>query len=104
MTKSETIADKLPNETLMMIFRCLLKPIPRHEFDRHTWLQKKIEGGSIPKDPRDRWLARFNYSNMADGRHHLVPVSQTCRRWNIIANEILYLEVDVKGTSHSILD
>ena len=66
-------------------------------------MDKGIKGGQVPTDPRERWLARGSLYDMFDGRHHLVPFLQTCRRWNSAANEILCKEI-YAGTSPSVID
>jgi len=66
-------------------------------------MDKGIKGGQVPTDPRERWLARGSLYDMFDGRHHLVPILQTCRRWNSAANEILCKEI-YAGTSPSVID
>jgi len=104
MTDSEGFISKLPSETLTTIFRYLLDPIPKYQFEGQSWKNRKINGGlPVPTHPRERWLARKSYYDDYDGRHHLVPISQTCRRWNSVANEILYKEIYV-CTSPSVID
>jgi hypothetical protein len=105
MTDSEGFIIKLPSETLPTIFRYLLDTIPKYQFEGQGWMDKKINGPvpPVPTDARERWLARKSFYDEYDGRHHLVPISQTCRRWISVANEILYNEIYV-GTSPSVID
>src|SRR5208282_4735718 len=55
----------------------------------------------IPTDPRGRWLSRKSDKDMRDGRHRLCPVSRVCRKWNPIAVDILYTQIQVTIGEHT---
>lgn len=101
MTKPKATVYKLADQTLSMIFRRLLKPDTRESVwneaddDVCKYDKRVLSIDSLPSDPRERWLSRQSFMDMRDGRDRLVPVSRVCRRWNEIANEILYMQIQV---------
>ena len=55
----------------------------------------KYERQRPAKDKRDLWLSRLSFMDMRDGRHVLLPLARVCRRWNKIATEMLYEEIQI---------
>lgn len=62
-----------------------------------TATSKKLPSGYSDKRLRYLWLKRFPFDDRRDRRRSLVPVSQVCRFWNTVANEILYTEIYVSS-------
>jgi F-box-like len=97
--------DKSPDEILLIIFRCLLKSDTGESVywnENRCQVDKQVSKHSLPTDPSGRWLGRKSHSDMRNGRD-LVPVSCVCRRWNRVANEILYKQIQVMGECPQIL-
>ena len=84
----------LPAEILRQIFLNLLDREKNFNFDNVLPFDKRIPSyGPIPTDPRERWLSRKSDRDMRDGRHRLCPVSRVCRKWNSVAVDILYCQI-----------
>lgn len=62
-----------------------------------TTTAKSKKSPSSDKRLRYLWLKRFPFDDRRDRRRSLVPVSQVCRFWNTVANEILYTEIYVSS-------
>lgn len=83
----------LPAEILRQIFLSLLDQEKNFNFYDDSLFDNGF--ASIPTDPRGRWLSRKSDKDMRDGRHRLCPVSRVCRKWNPIAVDILYTQIQV---------
>jgi len=89
----------LPNEILEQIFRHVLLPVTAEEL---VLEDQKPEDLKVPKDRRHVWLVRFfrvedpwGVDNRLHDRFDLVPISHVCRKWNLVANKILYEEIQL---------
>jgi hypothetical protein len=121
MSQPTSPINRLPGSVLSQIFRLLLRP-PEAADDRYPWEEEwgwstyEIEPEDSEPEPRDAtatakskkspssdkrlrylWLSRFPIDDRRDRRRSLVPVSQVCRSWNTVANEILYTEIYISS-------
>src|SRR5271170_4749233 len=89
-------ASLLPADILREIFLNLLDPEKNFNFDNVSPFDKRITlFDSMPTDPRKRWLSRKSDKDMRDGRYRLCVVSRVCRKWNPVAVDILYRQIQV---------
>jgi F-box-like len=90
-------AERLPDEIILMIFRCLLSGNTKEPLLarlREGWYPlHKLKG--IPISTLSKRRSFINV--MVYKRHLLLSVLRVCRRWNEITNEILYRDIHVSG-------
>ena len=86
-------------QVLTEIFRFLLVHPKDFNDDGLSSIDKRVKPGCTPTGARDVWLSRVSFLDMRDGRHHLVPVSRVCTLWNKIANQIMYEQIQVDGST-----
>ena len=68
----------------------------KHYNTDHCIMDKYFTRETKLVDKREDWLYRLSFMDMRDGRHSLLPLSLVCHRWNKIANEMLYEEIQVR--------
>lgn len=95
--ESKPLQDRIPNLVLRMVFQYIRnKSMKRKHYNTDGCvMDKNYTNKKKFTDKREDWLHRLSFMDMRDGRHSLLPLSLVCRRWNKIATEMLYEEVQV---------
>ena len=88
----------LPNDILREVFQYLRNNEIKY-LDFNIWnvvIDKTYyRNRTRIRNKRDLWLHRTSFVDMRDGRHVLCSLALVCRRWNAIATEMLYQEIQL---------
>jgi F-box-like len=101
--ESKPLPDRIPNLALRIIFQYVRDGSTKKKIYNNEGcvMDKKLTRKTKLADKRDDWLHRLSFMDMRDGRHSLLPLSLVCRRWNKIANELLYEEIQVSDGTYT---